>query len=73
MMDVRFLTLAETEIDDAVSWFQEQSENQSLNFLDELDRAVRLVAAFPLIAAEITHFHREPGYWADRFKSTENP
>ena len=45
MMDVRFLTLAETEIDNAVSWYQEQSEDQSLNFLDELDSAVRLVAA----------------------------
>jgi plasmid stabilization system protein ParE len=102
MMDVRFLTLAETEIDNAVSWYQEQSEDQSLNFLDELDSAVRLVAAFPLIAAEIephirrflinrfpfslvygidgdtivviavAHLHREPRYWADRFKSTEN-
>lgn len=52
-MSIRFLTLAETEVDEAVSWYQEQSEDESLNFLDELDRAVRLVRAYPRIAAEI--------------------
>jgi hypothetical protein len=35
-MKVRFLTMAETEVDNAVSWYQEHSEDQSLNFLNEL-------------------------------------
>jgi hypothetical protein len=39
-MNIRFLTIAETEIDNAVSWYQEHSEDQSLNFLNELIRVV---------------------------------
>jgi plasmid stabilization system protein ParE len=52
-MNIRFLTMAETEIDEAVSWYQEQSEDESLKFLDELDRAVRVVTTYPQIAVEI--------------------
>jgi len=36
-MKIRFLTMAETEVDNAVSWYQEQTEDQSLNFLNELE------------------------------------
>ena len=53
MKDIRFLTMAEMEVDEAVSWYQEQSHDESLAFLDELDRAVRIVRAYPLIATEI--------------------
>jgi len=52
-MNIRFLTMAETEVDNAVSWYQEQTEDQSLNLLNELDRAVQIVKAYPLLAAEI--------------------
>ncbi len=52
-MNIRFLTMAETEVDNAVSWYQEQTEDQSLNFLNELDRAVQVVRAYPHLAAEI--------------------
>ena len=52
-MKIRFLTMAETEFDNVVSWYQEQTEDQSLNFLNELDRAVQIVKAYPLLAAEI--------------------
>ena len=52
-MNIRFLTMAETEVDDAVSWYQEQTEDQSLNFLSELDRAVQVITTYPLLAAEI--------------------
>jgi plasmid stabilization system protein ParE len=52
-MNIRFLTMAETEVDNAVSWYQEQTEDQSLNFLHELDRAVQVVRAYPLLAVEI--------------------
>ena len=45
--------MAETEVDNAVSWYQEQTEDQSLNFLIELDRAVQVVRTYPLLAAEI--------------------
>ena len=55
-MYIRFLTMAETEVDNAVSWYQEQTEDQSLNFLNELDHAVQVVKAYPALANEI-----EPG------------
>lgn len=53
MIKIRFLTIAEMEVDEAVSWYQEQSEDESLTFLDEIDHAIRIVKAFPLIAAQI--------------------
>jgi hypothetical protein len=40
-MNIRFLTMAETEVDNAVSWYQEHTEDQSLNLMNELDRAVQ--------------------------------
>jgi plasmid stabilization system protein ParE len=55
-MKVRFLTLAQQELDDAVTWYNEQAEGLGKEFLDELDRAVRRTVAFPLSCPEI-----EPG------------
>ena len=52
-MKVRFLTLAQQEIDEAVVWFDERVEGKSLEFLDELDRVVRLVKAYPLASVEL--------------------
>lgn len=55
-MKVRFLALAQKELDDAVSWYNEQAKELGKEFLDELDRAIRRSAAFPLSNSEI-----EPG------------
>ena len=52
-MKIRFLTLAQREVDDAVVWYEQQAEGLSRNFLDQLDRAVRLVKSHPRIATEI--------------------
>lgn len=52
-MKVRFLTLADREVDDAVLWYEQQAAGLSRDFLDELDRAVRLVRAYPSLAMEI--------------------
>lgn len=52
-MKIRFLTLADREVDDAVSWYESQSEGLSRHFLDELDRTVRLIKRYPLVAAQI--------------------
>ena len=38
-MNVKFLTLAQQEIDEAVVWFDERVEGKGIEFLDELDRA----------------------------------
>jgi hypothetical protein len=47
-MNIRFLSLADREVDDAVLWYEEQAEGLSRAFLDELDRVVRLVCIYPL-------------------------
>jgi len=53
---LRFLLLAQRELDDAVAWFNEQAAGSGQEFLDELDRAVRRVLTFPMSCPEI-----EPG------------
>jgi hypothetical protein len=50
---IRFLTLAQQEVDDAVVWFEERAEGKGFDFLDELDRIVRLVKAYPFAAPQI--------------------
>ena len=50
-MNVRFLILAQQEIDEAVIWFNEHGKG--MDFLDELDRIVRLVNPYPFAATEI--------------------
>jgi plasmid stabilization system protein ParE len=52
-MNIRFLSLADQEVSDAVEWYEEQAEGLSRAFLDELDRVVRLVRTYPLIATQI--------------------
>jgi plasmid stabilization system protein ParE len=52
-VNVRFLTLAQQEVDDAFVWFQERAEGKGLDFLDELDRVVRLAKAHPFASPEI--------------------
>ncbi len=52
-MNITFLTLAQQEVDDAVYWYRNQAEDASHEFLDELDRAVRLVKSYPLAFTEI--------------------
>lgn len=55
-MKVRFLTLAQKELDDAVLWYNQQADGLGREFLDELDRTVRRTITFPLSCPEI-----EPG------------
>jgi plasmid stabilization system protein ParE len=52
-VNVRFLTLAQHEVDEAVVWIDERAEGKGILFLDELDRVVRLVKAYPLASTEI--------------------
>jgi plasmid stabilization system protein ParE len=52
-MKIQFLTLASRKVDDAVLWYEQQAEGLSRDFLDELDRAVRLVNSYPLPPTEI--------------------
>jgi plasmid stabilization system protein ParE len=52
-MIIRFLSLADQEVADAVRWYEEQSEGLGRAFLDDLDRVVRLIRTYPLIAVQI--------------------
>jgi len=52
-MKIRFLDVARQEVDDAVTWYDRQFDHLGRQFLDELDRAVRRTAAFPLSSSEI--------------------
>lgn len=52
-MKIRFSKLAQLEVDDAVAWYDSQSQDLGTRFLDDLDRAIRRIAAFPLSCTEI--------------------
>jgi len=47
MTKIRFLSLANREVDDAVQWYEAREEGLGREFLDELDRIVRLVRLYP--------------------------
>ena len=51
-MKVRFLTIAQQEVDDAYQWFEMRTEGMGLEFLNEVDRVVRLIESFPLAAIQ---------------------
>ena len=53
MINIRFLRLADQEVDDAVLWFEKQAEDLGRDFLDEPDRAVRLIRTYPLLPTQI--------------------
>lgn len=46
-MKVRFLKPAQLEVDDAVAWYDSQSQDLGTRFLDDLDRTIRRIVAFP--------------------------
>ncbi|HJX10027.1 MAG TPA: type II toxin-antitoxin system RelE/ParE family toxin [Candidatus Binatia bacterium] len=52
-MNVRFLTPAQRELEDAVAWYNRQAAGLGQELLDELDRAVRRAVAFPVAYPEI--------------------
>jgi len=52
-MRIRFLDVAQRELDDAVAWYNERDEDLGLDFLDELDRSIRRILSFPLASTEI--------------------
>jgi len=53
MMEIRFLSLANREVDDAVQLYEAREEDLSREFLDELDRVVRLVRLYPYAGMQV--------------------
>lgn len=52
-MKVQFLELAQLEVDDAVAWYNSQSSELGLKFLDELDKVIRRIVSYPLSCPKI--------------------
>jgi plasmid stabilization system protein ParE len=52
-MRVRFLELAQYELDDAYSWYEEQMPGLGRELLDEVDRSIRRVAQWPSAGMEL--------------------
>ncbi|HDQ03632.1 MAG TPA: type II toxin-antitoxin system RelE/ParE family toxin [Deltaproteobacteria bacterium] len=52
-MKIEFLTIAQKELADAVDWYNEQADGLGNEFIDEMDRAIRRIAAYPKSCTEI--------------------
>jgi plasmid stabilization system protein ParE len=52
-VNVRFLTPVQQEVDDVFVWFEKHAEAKGVDFLDELDRVVRLVNTYPYVSPQI--------------------
>lgn len=52
-MKVLFLKPAQSEVDDTVAWYDSQSRGMGMQFLDDIDRAIRRIVAYPLSNVEI--------------------
>jgi hypothetical protein len=50
-MNIRFLTVTQKEVDESVRWYNKKASLG--DFLDELDRSVRLIKSHPFAATEI--------------------
>jgi len=51
---IRFLSVARQELDDAFAWYERQSAGLGYEFLDDLDRVVHRINAYPDSCAELT-------------------
>ena len=52
-MKVRFLKPAQAEVDDAFAWYDSQAHGMGTQFLDDLDRVIRRIVAYPLSSVEV--------------------
>jgi len=52
-MKIRFIKPAQAELHDAVAWYESQLRGLSIQFLDDFDRAIRRIVAYPLANAEM--------------------
>jgi len=53
-MNIRFLSLAQQELDDAYAWYEKQAFGLGFELLDEIDRALHRVKAYPHSCEEFT-------------------
>ncbi len=53
-MNIRFLRLAQIEVDLTFIWYESQVPQLGFDFLDELDKAIRRIVVYPDSCAEIS-------------------
>lgn len=66
-MNVRLLSPAQHELDEAVAWYAVQAPGLGDAFLIE---TIKTQDGDDLLVIAIAHQHRKPGYWRDRLQST---
>lgn len=52
-MKIRFLYAAQKELDEAVEWYNDQSDKLGLQFLNEVNGAIKRIHSFPYACVEI--------------------
>lgn len=52
-MNIRFLKPAQEELDNAVEWYNQQSQNLDIKFLNEVNISLKRIAEYPYLCAEI--------------------
>lgn len=52
-MNIRFLSLAQQEFDDAVEWYLQQSPELGEQFLNEINRAIKRIVTYPSSGSHI--------------------
>ena len=52
-MNIRFLTVAEKELDETVEWYNHQVANLGARFLDEFNKSIFRVAEYPYSCEKI--------------------
>lgn len=52
-MNVRFLKVAQMELDEAVEWYNHKAPGLGMRFLDEVNKSLRRIAAYPFSCAKI--------------------
>lgn len=52
-MKIEFLRAAQTDLDAAFVWYEEQAIGLGYEFLDEIDQTIRLLSTFPRFSSEV--------------------
>ena len=52
-MIIRFLSIAQQEIDGAVVWYQQQAPHLAAQFLDEVNKSLKRITRYPFSCMEI--------------------
>ncbi len=52
-MNIRFLRVAQKELDDAVEWYNHKAPDLGIRLLDEMNKSLKRISSYPHSCAEI--------------------